>query len=356
MQKINIQFLKPGMEIGKTIYSSDGKVLLSEGLKIKSSYIDKLMDLGITEIYVNTSETSDIDIKDVIEEQNRLAAKEIIKLTMEKVYIGKEFSTELIHETVLSILDDLLNDDGIIMNLSDIRAVDDYTFGHSVNVCVLSLISGISMGYDKDKLIKLGIGAILHDIGKILVSQDILNKPGSLNEHEFNEIKKHTQLGYEILQRYPKLDNASMLVVLEHHERYNGTGYPAGKREDEIHEFARIVAIADVYDALTSDRVYKKKIFPHEAIEYLISMGNHHFDYDIVKKFTLHVASYPIGTMVQLSSGIQGVVIGNNKNYPNRPKIRCVLDGNGRRFAIKTELELTNNPSVTIAKVIEYIG
>ena len=356
MHKINIQHLRPGMVIGKTIYSGDGKVLLSEGIIIKGHYIDKLKELGISEIYVSHKASLAVIYNERIQEENRQAAKTIIKQTMGQIYLGEVFSTAKIEEIVLAILDDLLRDEGIILSLSNIRDVDDYTFTHSVNVCVLSLVTGIAMGYEKEKLLKLGIGAIMHDIGKILVAQEILNKPGALDESEYSEIKKHTELGYHILLRYPEIDKISLMVVMDHHERFNGTGYPAGKQGEEIHEFARIVAIADVYDALTSDRVYKKKIFPHEAIEYLISMGNHDFDYTIVKKFVQYVASYPIGTMVLLNSGIKGIICGNDKNYPNRPKVKCMLDQNGKEMKYKTELELIDHPSVTIVKVLEDIS
>lgn len=356
MHKINIEHLRPGMVIGKTISSSDGIVLLSEGLTIKEHYIDKFIELGISEIYVRIDELSEIKIVDITKEENRKAAERVIKQTMEKINMGDEFSTAKIMEIVSTIIEDLLNDEGVLLNLSDIRAVDDYTFDHSVNVCVLSIVTGIALGYDKEKLLKLGVGAILHDIGKVLIAQEILNKPGALDEREYSEIKKHTELGYHTIVRHTELHASSMMVVLEHHERYNGTGYPAGKKKNEIHEFSRIVAIADVYDALTSDRVYKKKIHPDEAIEYLVSMGNHDFDDEILEKFLQYVTGYPIGTVVLLNSGIRGVISGNNKDYPSRPKVKCIIDQSGNKIKYNAELELIYHPSVTIVKVLEDIS
>lgn len=356
MYKINIEHLRPGMVIGKTISSSDGIVLLSEGLTIKEHYIDKLIESGISEICVRIDELSEVKIIDIIQEENRQTAKILTKQTMEKINMGDEFSTAKITEIVSTIIEDLLNDEGIILNLSDIRAVDDYTFDHCVNVCVLSIVTGIALGYDKEKLLKLGVGAILHDIGKILVSQEILNKPGALEKKEYDEIKKHAELGYHTIIRHTELDTSSMMVILEHHERYNGTGYPAGKKRNEIHEFSRIVAIADVYDALTSDRVYKKRICPSEAIEHLVSMSNHDFDHEILEKFLKHVTSYPIGTMVLLNSGIRGVVSGKNNDYPSRPKVKCIMDQSGNKIKYNAELELIYHPSVTITKVLEDIS
>ncbi len=357
MQKIQVSFMKTGMIIGKTILNSDGQVLLSEGMLVKEQYKEKLMSLGIMEIYIKSPENQNNHTENTEEKENKIKeniskAKEVIKKTMDFIHDGRDFSTKEIYETVEKILDELLNNEGIMLNLSDIRVVDDYTFDHSVNVCVLALVTGISMGYDNEKLKKLGVGAILHDIGKILVPNKILNKPATLTNDEFDQIKKHTLLGFEIIKKYNKIDYESMLVILQHHERFDGSGYPDGKMKSDIHEFARVVAVADVYDALTSDRVYKKRIYPHEAIEYLISMGDHHFDYSIVRKFIRYVASYPKGTIVLLSSGIKGVVLENNPDYPNRPKIRCVTDEQGHKLKEMEELELTKHPYITITKVL----
>ncbi|WP_168198230.1 HD-GYP domain-containing protein [Crassaminicella thermophila] len=355
MQKINVQFLKPGMILAKTIYGNDGQILLNHGIELKESYIRKLISLGISGVYIDTKDTEDIVIEDVICEQNRLQAKNIIRQTMKNIHMGKAVYTKDLFRAVSNILDDLLGNKDIMLNLSDIKAVDDYTFAHSVNVCVLSLITGISMGYNREKLEKLGIGAILHDIGKVAIPKEILNKPGALTDDEYKIIKNHPRLGYDILKKYTNISSLSAMIVLTHHERYDGGGYPLGKKEKEIHEFSRIVAVADVYDALTSDRVYKKKILPHEAVEYLISMGNHQFDYEIVKSFVMHVASYPLGTMVRLSTGEKGIVAEVDKNYPNRPKIRCLWDKDGKRYDKAVEIELINHPNITIIDVLENI-
>lgn len=355
MFKVNIDFLKPGMILAKAIYNSDGQILLSSGVTLKETYIQKLMQLGISRVYIDTKETSDIIIEDVICEQNRFQAKKIIRETMNNVYMGGKIATKEVFNIVNNILDDLLKNKDIMLNLSDIKAVDDYTFGHSVNVCVLSLITGIAMGYNTERLSKLGIGAILHDIGKIAIPKEILNKPSKLTDEEYEVIKEHPRLGYDIIKKHPNISALSAMVVLTHHERYDGKGYPLGKKGEEIHEFSRILAVADVYDALTSDRVYKKKIFPHEAIEYLISMGNHQFDYEIVKIFALHVACYPVGTVVKLSTGDNGIVVEVNKSYPNRPKVRCIRNKQGDKYDEKLEISLVDQPSITIMEVLENI-
>ncbi|WZL72104.1 HD-GYP domain-containing protein [Clostridiaceae bacterium 35-E11] len=355
MLKLNVEFLKSGMMLAKSIVSSDGQVLLQEGVRLKENYIAKLIELGISEIYIDIDEVTNVAIQDVIQEQTRITAQNIMRQTMNAVYMGEHLHAQRILQLVSNILDDLLSNKDIMVNLSDIKAVDDYTFSHSVNVCVLSLITGIAMNYNKTQLKDLGVGAILHDIGKVAIPQEILNKPGSLTNEEYYIIQKHTELGYEILKDYAEIHSTSAIVALTHHERYDGKGYPFGKKAKEIHEFSRIVNIADVYDALTSDRVYKKKILPHQAVEYLTAMGNHQFDYDMVKKFILHVACYPVGTVVFLSTGVKAVVVEVHRNYPNRPKVRCLWDRDGNAYKQNLEIDLAQVPSVTIVEVLENI-
>jgi HD-GYP domain-containing protein (c-di-GMP phosphodiesterase class II) len=142
----------------------------------------------------------------------------------------------------------------------------------------------------------LGVGALLHDIGKLKIPEEILKKPSQLTVEEFEEIKKHTTYGYEILKNFENISMESAFIALGHHERFDGSGYPLQLRGENIYQFARIVAVADVYDALTSDRVYRKKLKPHESVEYITSLGTDHFDKEIVDNFIKHIAVYQLGT------------------------------------------------------------
>lgn len=355
MIKIHVSALKPGMIVAKTIYDSDGTILISAGVALKETYIEGLRKRGIGEIYIQTDETVDIVIQDVIQEKTRMDAKRVMQETMNRIGLGKEIHTQEVFAIVDRILEDLLSNPDILVNLSDIRSVDEYTFSHCVNVCVLSVLTGVAMKYSRDELRTLGMGAILHDIGKMMIPKEILNKPGKLTKEEYEIIKKHPQFGHKILEKYPNINDLIRLVVLTHHERFDGKGYPFGLKGEEIHEFSRIVSIADVYDAMTSERAYNKKNMPHKAIEYLISMGNHQFDYEMTKTFVRHIAYFPLGTVVRLSTGDIAVVIGNNKNYPYRPKVRCLWKADGERIFPGIEIDLERMPSVTIVEVLENI-
>ncbi|MCT4593709.1 MAG: HD-GYP domain-containing protein [Anaeromicrobium sp.] len=345
MIKLKTRFLKEDMILANNIYTENDEILLGEGIHLNQVYIDKLLELGISEVYVNIPSTEDIIVPDVIKEENRKEAHNIIRDTMKRISYNEDIRMKKIWKIVDKIIENLLSSDSIIVNLSLVRSIDDYTFTHSVNVCIYALIIGIGIGYKKEKLMDLGVGAILHDIGKMLIDPKVLNKPGKLTKDEYEYIKSHSKLGYEIVKNNKNISEASAKIILTHHERFDGEGYPFKLKGDEIREYARIVAICDVYDALTSDRAYKSKEFPHVVVEYLISMGYHQFDYELVKEFITHIPCYPIGTLLKLSTNEMGVVYEIDKEYPNRPIVKYISNGD--------KINLIYNPSIQIVGVLE---
>ncbi len=355
MRKILVDKVNEGMVLARTLYSYDGNILLNAGIILKNSYINKFKDLGIREIYVEDEISKDIVLKDVISEETRFEARINIKNAMDSIRYGNSLDVKPVRNSVCKMIDELMDVKDTMVNLQDLKSNDQYTFSHSVNVCVLSLITGISLKYDEDKLRELGIGAMLHDIGKIRIPAEILNKPDSLTEEEFNIIKKHTSYGYEMLKKSRELSTYASYIALTHHERYDGEGYPLGLRGEEIHEFARIVSVADAYDAMTSDRVYKKRININEAVEYLVGMGDHQFDYNIVRCFIEHITIYPPGTCVLLNEGEKAIVVDVNKRYPNRPIIRVLVDREGQIPKEPIEIDLTKNNNLLITEIIEDI-
>lgn len=355
MRKILVDKVKEGMVLARTLHSYDGNILLNNGIIVKNSYIVKLKDLGIRELYIEDEISHDIVIDDVVSEETRFEARINIKNAMDSIRYGSSLDVKPVRNSVCKMIDELMDVKDTMVNLQDLKSNDQYTFSHSVNVCVLSLITGISMNYDEGRLRELGIGAMLHDVGKTRIPNEILNKPGSLTADEFEIVKKHTSFGYELLKKSMVLSTYASYIALTHHERYDGEGYPLGLRGEEIHEFARIVSIADVYDALTSDRVYKKRVNINEAVEYLIGMGDHQFDYNIVRNFIEHITIYPPGTCVLLNNGEKAIVVDVNKRYPNRPIIRILYDKEGQVPRVPIEIDLTKNNTLLINEIIEDI-
>lgn len=341
------------MKLARAIYSEEGRVILNKGITLTQEYIKRLAALGISEIYIEDAISYDIEIHDIIHEQTRNEAKVIIKSIMENCRKGIMYNLDHVKNIVNNILDELLDNKDILINLSDIKTMDDYTFSHSVNVCVLSVITGINLGLNQLKIRDLGVGALLHDVGKTLIPPEILNKPSKLSEDEFEEIKKHTVLGYELLKKNIHISETSAYIALAHHERYNGSGYPSCIEGGRIHLFARIVAIADVYDALTSDRVYRKKICVHEVVEHIMALGKQHFDTDIIQSFILNIAIYPEGTGVLLSNGCRGLVVKVMRHFPTRPVVRILYDSSGNSIQEDEQINLTEVLNITIKNTCE---
>ncbi|MGI6555010.1 MAG: HD-GYP domain-containing protein [Bacillota bacterium] len=357
MQKLPISLLKPGMKVARTVYNTDGQVLLAAGMMLNVKFISRLRMLGIISVYVEDSLMGGVEVYDVIAEDTRLQARKAIKRLHSEasraVRSGNEpvIDDEQVSETINNIIEDLLSSDDLIVNLSDIRVADDYTFAHSVNTCVLALLTGVSLGFSKSRLHTLGLGTILHDIGKIKVPSEILNKPGNFSQEEYKEIQKHPLYGFEMLRKNQSISLTAAHVAYEHHERYNGEGYPRGLKGNHIHIFARIAGMVDVFDALVSDRVYRKGYLPHDAIEMITGSGNYYFDYDIVKAFIKNVAAYPVGTIVELSTGELAIVIRTPRGCSHRPDVRTFVLKDGIP-KITGEISLSSETRILIKRVI----
>jgi HD-GYP domain-containing protein (c-di-GMP phosphodiesterase class II) len=348
MRRISLDKCIDGMELGKTIYSGSGSILLAEGMKLKKMYIERLKLCSISEIYIHDEFSKDIEIRDVISERTRVDAKILVKNTMEDYKKRSRFNADGAKIVVDRMIDELLTTKDIMINLSDIKTTDDYTFAHSVNVCILSLITGVKIGLNQLRMRDLGVGALLHDIGKTTIPDEILKKPACLTDEEYEIVKQHTVSGFNILKSDMNIGTTSAYVAYGHHERYDGSGYPNGAKGNDIHQFARIVAIADVFDALTSDRVYRKKFKTHEAAEYLTTGSNQLFDPEILDCFIKNIAYYAIGTSVMLDSGEKGIVVDCNSSFPTRPIVRIIYGPDGEKVSGYEEIDLTKKLNIFI--------
>ena len=352
MRPINLINVTPGMTLGQDIYSFEGTTLLIKGVTLTSYHINRLKQYGFLSIYIDDEISNDIELVDVINHKTRSMAKNAIMQAMNDLQVKKDFEVKNIKLVINNLIDEILSSRDIMINLSDLRTVDEYTFGHSVNVAILSMVIGKAIGLNELRLRDLGVGAILHDIGKTQVPNHILNKPESLNDEEFKVMKAHAFLGYELLKKYDDLSSLSKGAVLFHHERLDGSGYPFGKKDDDIHQFARIVAITDTYDAMTSNRIYRTKVSNGMALEYLVGMGNCHYDCDLVKVFMNHINIYPIGSMVKLNNGQKAIIIDNNKDAPTRPVVRIVLTGEEKKRCFE-EIDLQKKLNIIIEEVCD---
>ena len=353
MRPIRLKNVSPGMILGRDIFAIDGAVLLSKGIRLTEFFIRRLIQMGYDDIYIEDELSKDIELPDIINEKTRAIAKSTLMQAMNDIKIKKELEVKKIKMVVNGIVDEILGSKDILINLSDLRTVDEYTFAHSVNVTVLSIVIGKAIGLNELRLRDLGVGAILHDIGKVQVPNEILNKPGKLNEKEFEIMKNHSTLGYEMLKKYDDISSLSKGVTLFHHERLDGSGYPFGKIGDDIHLFARIVAITDTFDAMTSNRVYRGKISNGEALEYILTTSYSKYDYELVKAFMNHITVYPVGTIVKLSTGEKGIIIDNNKDAPTRPVVRIIPSKDTDKHSGYEEIDLQKKLTLFIKEICD---
>ena len=351
MRRVKVDSVPEGARLARTVFSSDGGVLLMQGVELRDCYLELLRKRGIYEIYLDDDLSEGIEVHDVVNENTRNEAVAVVRDIMAGYSFSDVIDVEHVKTVVNRIVDELLSNDDILYNLTEIKTVDDYTFKHSVSVCILSIITGIGLGFDTAQLRELGLGAILHDIGKLCIPREILKKPSQLTVEEFEEIKKHTILGYELLKKSGQLNRVSSYIALGHHERYDGSGYPYRLKSEEIQIYARIVAVADVYDALTSDRVYRKKLKPHEVYEYITSMGLHHFDPVVVENFVRFVTVYPEGSGVLLNTRERAIVVKHNRKMPTRPLVRVVYDEDMKRSS--KEIDLSQESGIFIVDTCE---
>ena len=357
MKLISLDSLEPGKKLGRPIYNEKGTLLLGSGVAVSARYIRRLKEMGYSSVYIHEKGYEDIEVSDVISDKTRNEAVMAISETFqqirssanpEKANVDKERVTSISD----AIVDDLTGGENRIMDLIDLKSFDNYTFLHSVNVSVLSVLVATQSGkFTALNLRDLAIGAILADVGKAHIPIEIVQKRGRLTAEEFKVMKSHTMIGYEILAHRSQMKPVVASVPLQHQEYYNGSGYPKGLKGDNIHPYSRYVALADVYDALTSDRCFKRRLPPHVGLEYLKLGKGTHFDPECLQDFLRFVAPFPAASTVALNTGEIGVVVSNNEEHLDRPIVRILKSPDGKELEKPYEIDLAKNADYVIEDV-----
>jgi HD-GYP domain-containing protein (c-di-GMP phosphodiesterase class II) len=278
--------------------------------------------------------------KVVVSKKTQVVAFKAVSNIIHSVRSGYGIDVKHTRDVSEKLVEEVLQAPDAIMNLMDIKSFDDYTFTHNINVATICLLIGQTLGLPAEDMKELGEGGILHDVGKLKIPVSILNKDGKLTEQEFDEMKMHPSYGYEILSKSKGISSLAKLIALQHHEKFQGGGYPKKLKGNEISLFARICAIADVYDALTTDRPYRVAMTPYEAMKILNSGIDNHFDPKILTAFIRKFSLYPAGSLVKLNDGSYGLVLKNNPTSVIRPVIKILMDSNGHRVKERVEINL----------------
>ncbi len=342
------------MRLGRTLYDGHGRVLLRHGTLLRDAFIARLYPL-FSFVYIDDEESHGIEVPETIPMELRLSVQNLIsaewqrirsQASFERVTFERRFADKL-RRNMKNLLDVLNNTTIIEEDLASLASHDNSTYVHSMNVTIYSLMIGSAMHLGDSTLIDLALGAILHDIGKLWIPLDVLNKPDRLSLDEFERMKRHTEIGHDILAQQIELSYAVANCALQHHERISGNGYPNGITGDDMHLFSKIIAVADVYDAMVMDRPYREGCAPGDVMEYLFSRVGVDFDLDVVSLFSRKVALYPVGTNVVLSDNTSGIVARLLPDLPSRPIVRLLADADGMPME-PTEVDLSQVLNLTI--------
>ncbi|MCX7920687.1 MAG: HD-GYP domain-containing protein [Clostridia bacterium] len=340
---IKVSECEPGMIIADSIYNDYGAAIISENTVLDNHLIRKLVNLGISKVKVFQQPQKAIEENTMEGFANQYNDNlEVMKDMMHDISSGKNIDIDVVNKITDSIYVGINENRDILSCINQIRDVDEYTYTHCVNVSLVSMLIGKWLKLNPTKIRLLVQAGLLHDIGKSRVPLEILNKPGPLTEAEYNEIKKHPVHGYRILEKLPYIDKDVCKGVLMHHEREDGSGYPVGLKGTQIVDLAKVISVADIYDAMTSDRVYRVKGTPFKVFELIENNTFGYLDPIVTNAFLKNIAAYYIGDYVRLNTGEIAEVIYINPWHISQPIIKIE----------NAYIDLTVHKEISIAEMV----
>ena len=325
------------MSFGEADASALAALLNEGGIADIDSARTFLEARGATSVKVMETTELDEEVREAEARQNKLDARKdydqgvsMMHDVETQVKLGKVFEVAPLQSMVSNLLNNLFKDPAAVLGLTAIKSHDDYTLNHSINVCILSLALGASLGLDDESLKSLGLSALLYDLGKVRIPEDILNKEGPLSADEWQIVKSHATEGADLLKRIQLVDQMPMVVAYEHHQRHDMQGYPEVLAPSEQHLFSKVVALCDAYDAMTTRRPFRREIRPDKALAVLMQGRNKAYDPSLTKALVAMLGIYPMGAVVRMSDGSTGVVFRVNRDDLLRPRVKRLIDPAGR--------------------------
>lgn len=342
---ISISDATEGMSLGGTIEDRMGRPLMKPGDVLSDYKIERLRRLGLGTLQIQYDNGVDIDPDKIlsdkarenvekyrVEDPNKVHLEQVVK---DRICEGVKFLyanpdpvqlAETTQAVTYELMEAINKNDAVAVNIADLKVSDEYTLEHSVDVATISMITAKKKGKSQKELFEIGMAGLMHDIGKTKVPPEILNKPAKLTFEEFKEMKKHSLYSYQMVKDNTSISNDVKLAMLQHHEKLDGSGYPYGIKGDEIHPYAKIITIADIFDALVTNRPYKRGIAPKEAVEMIMGMTET-LDMKDLKSFLSTMILYPVDSLVQLSNGEVARVVKKNPDFLLRPMVVGVTSG-----------------------------
>jgi len=339
-EDILVDFLKPGMVLAGDLFSKEGIFIWPAKKPITQSVIDELKKKGIRELYYTKNINKDLsqNMPPMFSEEIKEEAKETIDNILEQVKKDEKVNVEEVRNVIEKLFKEMISKLGkAAINLSIVKNYDEYTYTHLINVTILSMFFSKFLGASDFVIKEVGMGAILHDIGKVKIPTSILHKPGELTEEELKIIKKHPIIGYFAIKDEPTVSTYAKKIVLFHHERFDGNGYPLGLKFDRIGRYPQIVSLSDVFDALTSERPYKPGMSIPQTLNFIMKKSGIYFEPLLAQKFIMEMSKlyglpspYAIGSFVLLNTGEKAVITQKDSEYTLRPTVIVIENALGK--------------------------
>lgn len=353
MQRVSVGFLEAGMVAARNVHSAEGRLLVTKETVLSEAMVANIQKTSLGSIYVRNPLFQDIEAEEVVTEDNRRKAVMALKSAIIAYQKTKVLDIQPLKKVLRELVVEIIRNRDSMIHQLDMRTYQDYIYAHSVNTCVLSVLIAVNLDYPEGKLTDLALGTMLHDVGMMMLPDALLMKMGNLTPEESKQVQQHPEDGFNILRTVREIPITVAHIAYQHHERVDGKGYPRNLTADKILEFAKVAAVADTFDALVSDRPYRKGMVPHEAYEVMMALADSYVDRDILHLFLTHVAIYPVGAVVQLDNGQHGVVTKVLPRLQTRPQVRLLTDQQGNLLSEQTEIDLTQHLTLMISRVLK---
>jgi len=364
LRRISTQYAQPGMVLSMDVYDNYGNLILPKGSRLTFDNVSALGRMGGGEIFYDDRRVDDVPVTPLMPARiTGEATRKIHKLlettsaVLKNGASGQKIDIIPVEKTAYTMVEQLFPVAVGEANATGCFSLKDYNYVHPVQVTSLALLMGRRAGYNETELAKLGTAALIENIGYIVLPTKMMDEPAALTELEAHEVHQHAQYGYQILRDYGQnVDPEITRIVLDHHERWDGSGYPRGLKGSQISPHARIIAIADTYYALVSRRPHRQSHLPHEAIEFIMAYSGELFDPELARLLTKLVPLYPTGVMVNLNTGETGIVSDAKPGFIGRPVIRICTDKHLEEIKKPYDIDLTDSEHQhrLVTEVLEY--
>jgi HD-GYP domain-containing protein (c-di-GMP phosphodiesterase class II) len=363
MRRIGVQYSQPGMVLSQDVYDSYGNMVMSQGTRLTFDNSSTLSRMGSGEIFIQDRRVDDVPVTSIMParlqgeatRQLRAFLDETARVVIESTS-GRMTTVTNIEKVIYSMVSHLFPAYFGEVNASGCHSLKDYNYVHPVQVASMCLIMGRKMGLKEDELQRLGVISMLQNVGYVALEPGMMDEPAAFSPIEMHEVKQHPQYGLQILRDYTHLPAEIIEGVYQHHERWDGNGYPRGLKGKDICLEARVIALADTYYALVSRRPHRQANLPNEAIEFIMAYSGELFDPEIVQLFTKIVPLFPTGVMVKLNTGESGIITDAKPGLIGRPVVRICYDKRFQALSDPIDIDLSDSEHQhrLVAEVIDY--